>query len=83
MPPYTGKNRSSRSVVQNVQIVSNFGSSVFLWVNLALSLISFTTKHAKATKVLDINALEYLNFVLLATFVVKYLWLPLVAAWPR
>jgi hypothetical protein len=52
--------------------------------NLALSLISFTTKHTKATKVLDINALEYLNFVLLATsFVVKYLWLPLVAAWPR
>jgi hypothetical protein len=54
-----------------------------LWGNLALSLISFTTKHVKATKVLDINALEYLNFVLLATFVVKYLWLPLVAAWPR
>jgi hypothetical protein len=51
-----------------------------LWGNLALSLISFTTKHATATKVLDINALEYLNFVLLATFVVKYLWLPLVAA---
>jgi hypothetical protein len=50
--------------------------------NLALSLIPFTTKHTKATKVLDINA-EYLNFVLFATFVVKYLWLPLVAAWRR
>jgi hypothetical protein len=65
-------NKKKVQVVPNVQIVSNFGSSVFLWGNLALSLILFTTKHAKATKVLDINALEFLNFVLLATFVAAF-----------